>query len=137
MTENLLKVTFDKVIQTRGYTAIVLKCDKTKFAIFTEASTGHFLQMYLGNEPRQRPLSQDLLSMICYSFDITVRQVIITDVQENIFYTKLFLETTQNGTRHIAEIDSRPSDSLLLAFLQKAPVFCLPKVLSQIIPYVE
>ena len=92
MTNELVTISFDKVIQTRAYTAVILKSDTLRFAIFSEPSVGHFLQMHLTNEARTRPLSHDLMSMIFKAFSIEVKQVIITDVQDNIFFSKLFLE---------------------------------------------
>lgn len=137
MTNELIKVTFDRVIQTRNYTAVILKNADVKFAIFAEPHVGHFLKMQLSGEQRKRPLSHDLLSMVFQSFSIQVKQIIISDLQDSVFIAKLFLEMHKDGLVHIAEIDARPSDCIILAFMYNAPVFCAQNVLSRIVPYVE
>ena len=43
----LVQLTFDKIMQTRSYTVIVLKGQETKFAIYVEPQVGKILQMYL------------------------------------------------------------------------------------------
>ena len=137
MTTELIQLTFDKIIQTHAYTAVILKEKDVKFAIFSEPHVGHFLQMHLGNEARPRPLSHDLISMIFKSFSIKVKQVVISDFQETVFFSKLFLEQEKDGLVHIAEIDARPSDCIILAFLSNAPVFCTARVLKNIVPYID
>ena len=137
MTNGFIKISFDKIIQTRAYTAIVLKGEDIKFAIFAEPYVGQFLQMHLTQEARKRPLSHDLFSMIFQSFSIEVKQVVISEVQDTIFIAKLFLEMHKDGLVYVAEIDARPSDCIILAFLHKAPVFCTKQVLQQVIPYIE
>lgn len=137
MTNGLVKIAFDKIIQTRAYTAVILKENEHKFAIFSEPYVGQFLQMHLSNIARKRPLSHDLMTMVFNAFAITIKQIIITDVQDTVFFAKLFLEMKKDGLIHIAEIDARPSDCIILAFLHNAPVFCSKQVLTQVIPYIE
>ena len=137
MTTENIPISFDKIIQTRAYTAVILKDTTTKFAVFSEPYVGQFLHMHLSGEARKRPLSHDLFTMIFQALSIKVKQVVIYDFKETVFYAKLFLEQEKDGHTHIAEIDARPSDSIILAFLTKAPVFCTKQVLSRIVPYIE
>ena len=137
MSHEYIQLSFDKVVQTRVYTAIVLQSPLKRFAIFSEAITGRFLQMHLGDQERERPFTHDLLSHIFNALDIRVKQVVITDIQDTIFYSRLFLEMEKDGLRHIIEIDSRPSDSIILAFLHNAPVFCANHVLEKAVSFVE
>ncbi len=132
-----VQVAFDKIIQTRVYTAIVLRSQKSRFAIYSEATTGRMIQMHLGNEERARPYTHDLMKSIFSSLQVRVKQVVITDVQDSIFFSKLFLETEKEGLTHIVEIDSRPSDSIILAFFHNAPVFCTNDVLEKAVPFVD
>jgi uncharacterized protein len=137
MTQDFIQVAFDRIIQTHVYTAIVLKNKELRFAIFTESPVGRFLQSHLSGEERVRPLSADLTSTILTSLDIKVKQVVINDLQDTTFFARLFLETEKNGLRHIVEIDARPSDCIILAFLHNAPVFCTKQVMERVIPFVE
>lgn len=137
MTTEFVQVSFDKIIQTRTYTAVILKDKSVKFAIFFEPNVGNFLQKHLSREPRTRPLSYDLISMIFQALTIKVKQVVISDFQETVFFAKLFLEQRKDDLVHVVEIDARPSDCIALAFLCNAPVFCSRNVLSRVIPYIE
>lgn len=137
MTQDYIQVSFDRIIQTHVYTAIVLRNKEQRFAIFTESSIGRFLQSHLTGEERPRPLSHDLVSTILGSLDVKVKQVVINDVQDTTFLSRLFLETEKNGLQHIIEIDARPSDCIILAFLNNAPVFCTKQVVEKVVPFVE
>ena len=137
MSKEFISVTFDRIIQTRTYTAIVLKNSEKRFAIFTDAAVGRFLQLHLSNEKRNRPLSPDLMATLLTTFDITVKQVVINDLQDTTFFARLFLEMDKDGLQHIVEIDARPSDCIILAFLHNAPIFCTSHVMEQAVPFVE
>jgi hypothetical protein len=137
MTEDFVQVSFDRVVQTRAYTAVVLREKDLRFAIFSDGSVGRFLQSHLSGEERPRPLTHDLLSMILQGCDIRVKQVLIHDLQDTTFYARIFLEMVKEGMRHIIEIDARPSDCVILAFLHNAPVLCARHVMDKVIPFAE
>lgn len=137
MTQDFVQVAFDRIIQTHVYTAIVLRHKEKRFAIFAEQIVGRFLQSHLSGEERPRPQTPDLLSSILNAVDMKVKQAVINDVQDTVFFARLYLEMMKDGLRHIIEIDARPSDSLILAFLHNAPVFCARHVMEQAIPFVE
>ena len=137
MTEDFVQVSFDRIVQTRAYTAVVLREKDLRFAIFSDGSVGRFLQSHLSAEERPRPLTHDLLSMILQGYDIQVKQVLIHDLQDTTFYARLFLEMVKEGLRHIIEIDARPSDCVILAFLHNAPVLCARHVIEKVIPFAE
>jgi bifunctional DNase/RNase len=137
MTEDFVQVAFDRIVQTRAYTAVVLREKDLRFAIFSDGSVGRFLQSHLSGEERQRPLTHDLISMILHGCDIQVKQVLIHDLQDTTFHARLFLEMVKNGLQHIIEIDARPSDCVILAFLHNAPVLCARHVIEKAIPFTE
>jgi len=137
MTQDFIQVAFDRIIQTHVYTAIVLRNKDQRFAIFTESAVGRFLQSHLSGEERTRPLCHDLLATILGALDVRVKQVVINDVQDTTFLSRIYLETEKDGLRHILEIDARPSDCIILAFLHNAPVFCTKQVVDKVIPFVE
>ena len=70
-------------------------------------------------------------------FEINVKQVVINDMQDTIYYARLFLEQMRGETRHIVEIDGRPSDFITLALMHNAPVYCSKDVLEKVIPVIE
>lgn len=58
-----------------------------------------------------RPLTHDLMKNFMTAFNVDLQEVIINDLQEGIFYSKLVC-STENDT---VEIDSRTSDAVALA----------------------
>lgn len=133
MLDELIQLTFDKIMQTRAYTVVVLGAHDKRFAIYTDPSVGKTIQMFLTGTERVRPLTYDLIDSIFKGFNIRVKQVVINDVEETIYYARIYLELEKDGLRHILEIDARPSDCLMLALMNNVPVYCTREVLNKTI----
>ena len=73
-----------------------------------------------------RPLTHDLMKNFMTAFNIELHEIIISDLQEGIFYSKLFC-STDNDT---IEIDSRNSDALALAVRFGCPVYTYEHILE-------
>lgn len=121
-------------MQTRSYTVVVLKSQSKRFAIYTDPSIGRIIHMHLTQLEKPRPLTHDLIDMILRSLDIRVKQIVINDVQDTVYYARLFLEKNLGDQRHIIEIDARPSDCITLALMNNAPVYCTQEVLDKTLP---
>lgn len=134
MLSELVQLSFDKIMQTRTYTVIVLSAREKKFAIYTDPSIGRTLQMYLTGTEKPRPLTHDLINYIFQGFEVRIRQVVINDVEDTIYFARLFLEQEIDGIKHIVEIDARPSDCITLALMNNVPVYCTHEVLDKTIP---
>lgn len=134
MFSELVQLSFDKIMQTRSYTVIILGTPEKRFAIYTDPSIGKTLQIYLTNSEKPRPLTHDLVSQVFNGLDIRVKQVVLTDIQDTIYFARLFLEQDRGSFRHIIEIDARPSDCITLALMTNAPVFCTRDVLEKTVP---
>ena len=65
----------------------------------------------------ERPLTHDLFASTLEAVDARVARVIISDLAEETFHARLFVE--RDG--HVGEIDARPSDALALAVRVGAP----------------
>jgi hypothetical protein len=73
-----------------------------------------------------RPLSHDLMKNFMNAFGINLLEIIICDLQEGIFYSKL-LCSSENDT---VEIDSRTSDALALAVRFGCPIYTYENILE-------
>lgn len=131
MLAELIQLSFDKIMQTRAYTVIVLDAKDKRFAIYTEPGIGRILQLYLTDTEKPRPLTHDLMNMIFQGTNLRIKQVVINDLQDTIYYARLFLEQEIGGILHILEIDARPSDCITLALINNAPVYCTRDVLDK------
>lgn len=73
-----------------------------------------------------RPLTHDLMKNFMTAFNIELHEVVISDLQEGIFYSKLVC-SSDNDT---IEIDSRTSDALALAVRFGCPVYTYEHILE-------
>lgn len=136
-TFQLVPIQFHKIMQTRAYTVIILGTDQKRFAIYTEAGVGRTLQGLLTQTERQRPMTYDLLHYTMQGLRTRLLQVVINDVQDTVYFCRVFLEQERDGLRHIVEIDCRPSDAITLALMNDAPVYCTREVLDKTVPVEE
>jgi uncharacterized protein len=131
MLSELIPITFNKVMQTRSYTVIIMEADEKRFALYVEPNIGRAIQMELTEIEKPRPLTHDLLNMIFTGLKITLKQVVITDIIDTTYYARLFIEQEIGDQTHIIEIDARPSDCITLAIMNNTPVYCTPDVLNK------
>lgn len=130
----LIQLSFDKIVQTRSYTMVVLGAHDKRFAIYTDPGVGRLLQTYLMGIERPRPLTHDLIDLILKGLEVRVKQVVINDFKDTVYYARLFLEQYVGSIRHIIEIDSRPSDCITLALMLNVPLYCTRDVLDRTLP---
>ena len=74
-----------------------------------------------------RPLTHDLFKSFAESFNIELREVLIYNLVEGIFFAKLICS---NGSNDV-EIDARTSDAIALAVRFNCPIFTFEFILSQ------
>lgn len=75
-----------------------------------------------------RPLTHDLFKSFSEGFGITVNEVIIYNLVEGIFYSKLMCTATDGKS---VEIDARTSDAIAIAVRFNCPVNTYEFILSQ------
>ncbi|MDX1653354.1 MAG: bifunctional nuclease family protein [Brumimicrobium sp.] len=80
----------------------------------------------LENMTPTRPLTHDLFKNFAVDFGIKIKEVLIYNLVEGIFYSKLICE--QNGVEK--EIDARTSDAIALGVRFKCPVYTYESILG-------
>ncbi len=73
-----------------------------------------------------RPLTHDLFKSMAQMFNIQVKEVVIYNLQEGIFYSKIVCE--REGV--VSDIDARTSDAIALAVRFNCPIYTLESILS-------
>jgi len=73
-----------------------------------------------------RPLTHDLMKNFMTAFAIDLHEIIICDLQEGIFYSKLVC----SGENDTVEIDSRTSDAIALAVRFGCPIYTYENILE-------
>ena len=74
-----------------------------------------------------RPLTHDLMKNFMMAFNVELHEIVINDLQEGIFYSKLVCYNSNDTI----EIDSRTSDALALAVRFGCPVYVYEHILDQ------
>ena len=73
-----------------------------------------------------RPLTHDLFKNSMDTFDITLKEIVINNLLDGIFYARLVCE--KNG--EVLEIDSRTSDALAMAVRFECPIYTYEFILD-------
>ncbi|MCE9581803.1 MAG: bifunctional nuclease family protein [Planctomycetes bacterium] len=76
----------------------------------------------------QRPLTHDLLTSVIAEMGAHLAKVVVHELREGTFYAKLVLD---HEGREV-EVDSRPSDAIVLAISAGAPIFVEEAVLEEV-----
>ncbi|MCB9033823.1 MAG: bifunctional nuclease family protein [Chitinophagales bacterium] len=73
-----------------------------------------------------RPLTHDLYKTTLEQFDISIKEVVIDNLMEGVFYAKLIASNQE----HTVEIDSRTSDAIAIALRFDCPIFIYDNILN-------
>lgn len=73
-----------------------------------------------------RPLTHDLMKNFMQAFNVELHEVVISDLQEGIFYSRLLCSNEHDTV----EIDSRTSDALALAVRFGCPIYTYERILD-------
>ncbi len=74
-----------------------------------------------------RPLTHDLMRNFMLAFNVELHEVVINDLQEGIFFSKLVCSSADDTV----EIDSRTSDALALAVRFGCSIYTFDTILDQ------
>lgn len=77
------------------------------------------IELQLQGKTFDRPLTHDLLKTIIESMGVTVTKVAVTELRDNTFFAKIYLQRDNE----IFAIDARPSDSIALAVRTQCPIY--------------
>lgn len=111
-----------------GAYALVLGEDKGKrrLPIIIGGFEAQAIAIELEDMTPTRPLTHDLFKSFAESFDIGIKEVIIYNLVEGIFYAKLIC---QHKGEEI-EVDARTSDAIAISVRFKCPVYTYEFILS-------
>ena len=74
-----------------------------------------------------RPMTHDLFKSFSGSFDFTIKEIIISDLKEGVFFAKIICENDHKSI----EIDSRPSDAIAIGLRFNAPIYTYETILGE------
>lgn len=73
-----------------------------------------------------RPLTHDLFKTFVEAVDVKIKEVLIYNLVEGVFYAKIVCD--QNG--HLIDIDARTSDAIAIGIRVDCPVYTFEHILS-------
>jgi len=73
-----------------------------------------------------RPMTHDLFKSFGHSFNYTIKEIVISDLKEGVFFAKIVCE---NDSKTV-EVDARPSDAIAIGLRFNAPIFTYEKIMT-------
>ena len=74
-----------------------------------------------------RPLTHDLFKSFAEQVGVTVQEVMISDLKEGVFYSKI---VCNDGDKQF-DLDARPSDAIAIGLRFNVPIYTVETVLSE------
>ena len=131
MKNDVVPVQIRGILPANTGCAIFVGNDEKVFVIQVEHNLGAVIGMFLRDQPKERPLTHDLMVHVFKGFGITVERVIITELRNSTYFARLILRQQNELGTKLVEIDARPSDCLALAAAHKRPVFVAKPLFDQ------
>ena len=74
-----------------------------------------------------RPMTHDLFKSFAYSFNYSIKEIVISDLKEGVFFAKIICS---DGIKD-NEIDARPSDAIAIGLRFNVPIYTYETILSE------
>lgn len=114
--------------QSGAYALILGELDgKRRLPIIIGGFEAQAIAVELENMQPSRPLTHDLFKNFAIEFDIHIDEIIIYNLKEGIFYSKL---VCSNANGESKEIDARTSDAIAMAVRFNCPIYTHEFILS-------
>ena len=115
------------ITQTHSYAVVLGEANgMRRLPIVIGGFEAQAIAVALENMQPSRPLTHDLMKNFMNAFNVELHEIIISDLQEGIFYSKLVCFTEHDTV----EIDSRTSDALALAVRFGCPIYTYEHILE-------
>jgi len=132
MKNEVVPVQIRGLLPANSGCAIFVGNEEKVFVIQVEHNLGAVIQMFLRDQPKERPLTHDLIVNVFKGFGIAVERVVITELRNSTYFARLFLRQENELGKKFVEIDARPSDCLALAAAHKRPVYVTKALFDQV-----
>ena len=115
------------ITQTHSYAVVLGEVNGLRrLPIVIGAFEAQAIAVALEKMQPTRPLTHDLMKNFMTAFAVELHEIIICDLQEGVFFSKLVC-STDNDT---VEIDSRTSDAIALAVRFGCPIYTYENILD-------
>ncbi len=113
--------------QRNSYTLILGQEDgNLKLPVVIGSYEAQSIALIIEGLTPQRPLTHDLMYDAMEKYNILIKEVVIDQLKEGVFYAKIITE--QNGVEFA--IDSRTSDAVAMSLRAKCPIYTFKSILD-------
>ena len=113
--------------QRNSYTLILGQEDgNLKLPVVIGSYEAQSIALIIEGLTPQRPLTHDLMYDAIDKYNILIKEVVIDQLKEGVFYAKIITE--QNGVEFA--IDSRTSDAVAMSLRAKCPIYTFKSILD-------
>jgi bifunctional DNase/RNase len=112
-----------------GAYALVLaeKEGKRRLPIIIGGFEAQSIAIELEDMTPSRPLTHDLFKTFADTFNVKITEIVIFNLMEGVFYSKLICKNEEGKT---VEIDARTSDAIAIGLRSKCPVYTFENILD-------
>jgi bifunctional DNase/RNase len=132
MKKDVVPVEIRGILPANSGCAVFVGNDEKVFVIHVERSMGEVIRNFVRQEPKERPLTHDLIANVFTGFNISLERIVITELKNATYYARLILQQQNELGRKIVEIDARPSDCIALATALKKPIYVAAPLFDQV-----
>jgi len=98
-----------------------------KLPVVIGASEAQSIAVQIEGIKPVRPMTHDLMKSVMDSFHIVVREVVISKLEEGIFYADLVVDDGSG----VKVIDARTSDAIAMALRYDCPIYTFPNIIDE------
>ena len=132
MKNDVVPVEIRGILPANSGCAIFVGNNEKVFVIQVEHNMGAVIGMFLRDQPKERPLTHDLLNNMFKGFGINIERAIITELKNSTYFARLILKQENELGTKLVELDARPSDCLAIATAQKRPIYVTSSLFDQV-----
>jgi len=113
---------------SKGYAVLLKEAMGERFLpVIVGSFEAQSIALALEEVQMPRPMTHDLFCTILEDLSVEVSEVVISELLEGTFYSKISL-VSQRGT---TDVDARPSDAIALALRVGAPIYASESVMEE------
>lgn len=132
MKNDVFEVSIKGVMPTANGCAIFLGNTEKTFVIYVDHNIGAAISMTINSVKKERPLTHDLIGNIFTGLGVEISRVVINDVHDGTYFARLLLTMKNELGTKLIEIDSRPSDCMVLALQSQKPILVARSVMDTV-----
>lgn len=131
MSTDMVQVQVEKISfypPSKGYAILLKESMGDRFLpVIVGSFEAQSIALALEDVQMPRPMTHDLFCSILEDLSVEVSEVVISELLEGTFYSKISL-VSQIGT---TDVDARPSDAIALALRVGAPIYAAESVMDE------